>query len=197
MAESIIDQRTVNRNYTLPNVDNTLQTDVGRIRSAMGAIDEDVNSLFVNYTPANVLAMLLTVDGPSSGISVQYLGGQEATYFAASSTLAAHIGSGGGAHAAATTATAGFMDSASVTKLAGIEAGAQANTVASVQGKVGVVTLSASDISAAPSTHVGSGGTAHATVTSVSAGFMTASDKSALDSASSTLRVSHQFFLRG
>jgi len=46
-------------------------------------------------------------------------------------TPSSHIGSGGTAHAAATTSTAGFMSAADKTKLNGIEAGATADMTAS------------------------------------------------------------------
>lgn len=75
-------------------------------------------------------------------------------------TLAAtaqHIGAGGGAHAAATTSTAGFMSAADRSKLDGLPA------------------------SAAPAAHVGAGGSAHAAATTSVAGFMSATDKSKLN----------------
>jgi len=43
------------------------------------------------------------------------------------------------------------------------------------------ITLSASDVGAAPSSHVGSGGSAHATATTSTAGFMSAADKTKLN----------------
>ncbi len=60
--------------------------------------------------------------------------------------ITGHVGSGGAAHAAATTAAAGFMSSADKTKLDGIAAGAQVNTVTSVAGKTGAVTLAKADV---------------------------------------------------
>jgi len=64
-----------------------------------------------------------------------------------------HVGAGGSAHAAATTSAAGFMAAADKTKLDGIAAGAQVNTVTSVAGKTGAVTLTASDVGAAAASH--------------------------------------------
>jgi microcystin-dependent protein len=49
----------------------------------------------------------------------------------------------------ASTSSAGFMSAADKTKLNGIQAGAQANTVTSVAGKTGAVTLAVADISGA------------------------------------------------
>jgi hypothetical protein len=65
---------------------------------------------------------------------------------AVQNSLSGHIGSGGSAHAVATTSQAGFMSAADKSKLNGIEAGAQVNTVTSVAGKTGAVTLSKSDV---------------------------------------------------
>lgn len=59
---------------------------------------------------------------------------------------AAHVGAGGDAHPAATTSTAGFMSPSDKQKLDGIAAGAQANTVTSVAGKTGAVTLTIADV---------------------------------------------------
>lgn len=59
---------------------------------------------------------------------------------------ASHVGSGGAAHAAATTSVNGFMSAADKTKLDGIAAGAQVNTVTSVAGKTGAVTLAKADV---------------------------------------------------
>lgn len=64
-------------------------------------------------------------------------------------TPAAHVGSGGTAHAVATQSTAGFLSAADKTKLDGVEAGAQVNTVTSVAGKTGAVTLAVADVSGA------------------------------------------------
>ena len=58
----------------------------------------------------------------------------------------AHVGAGGAAHAAATSSTAGFMSASDKQKLDGIAAGAQANTVTSVAGRTGAVTLAVSDV---------------------------------------------------
>ena len=57
-----------------------------------------------------------------------------------------HVGDTGAAHGVATTAVAGFMSSTDKTKLDGIAAGAQVNSVTSVAGKTGAVTLTKSDI---------------------------------------------------
>lgn len=63
----------------------------------------------------------------------------------------AHVGAGGAAHAAATSSTAGFMSASDKQKLDGIASGAQANTVTSVAGRTGAVTLSVADIANAAS----------------------------------------------
>lgn len=97
----------------------------------------------------------------------------------------AHVGSRGSAHAEATTDEAGFMSAADKAKLNGIAAGAQGNTVTSVAGKTGAVTLAVGDVSGAlASSHAGAGGNAHALATTSQAGFMSAADKTKLDSVS-------------
>lgn len=78
-------------------------------------------------------------------------------------------------HGNATTTSAGFMTTAQVSKLNGIAEGAQVNTVTSVAGKTGAVTLSASDVGAAASSH------SHDAATTASAGFMTTAQVSKLN----------------
>lgn len=55
------------------------------------------------------------------------------------------------------------------------------SSVLSVNGFTGAVTLTAVDVGAAPSSHVGAGGAAHANATTSTAGFMSAADKTKLD----------------
>lgn len=93
----------------------------------------------------------------------------------------------------ATSSTSGLMSASDKGKLDGIAAGAQVNTVNSVAGKTGAVTLAKGDVGLgnvdnvqqAPISHVGAGGTAHAAATTSAAGFMSAADKSKLDSIAS------------
>ena len=195
----MIDQRTATRDYLKPHTDNTLDEDVARIRSTFDAIDADVNARLVSasYTASDILVKLLTVDGPTSGISVQYLGGHDSDYFAASSTVAAHLGAGAGAHALVTSASSGFMSPALLAKLDGIQPGADVSPVRSVAGKTGDITLSATDASAAPIAHVGASGTAHAAVTTASAGFMAATDKIAFNQLAARAKAGRLYFLRG
>ena len=68
-----------------------------------------------------------------------------------------------------------WAGSAEKTKLDGIAAGAQVNSVTSVAGKTGAVTLSAADVGSASADH------SHAAATASAAGFMSATDKSKLD----------------
>lgn len=71
----------------------------------------------------------------------------------------AHVGSTGAAHGIASTTVAGFMSSVDKTKLDSVASGAQANTVTSVAGKTGAVSLSVGDIAnAAPLTGAGASG---------------------------------------
>jgi hypothetical protein len=126
------------------------------------------------------------------------------------SKLDGHVGVGGAAnHPYATPATSGFMSNTDKSKLDGIAAGAEVNQNAFSTVKVGAtniaadgktdtvelvaganialtpdaaldkVTIAAPNV--APSSHVGSGGAAHAVATQVAAGFMSAADKTKLD----------------
>jgi len=78
-------------------------------------------------------------------------------------------------HAAASVVAAGFMSATDKAKLDGIATGAQVNTVTSVAGKTGAVTLSAADVGAASASH------SHTAATTAAAGFMSATDKAKLD----------------
>ncbi len=60
-----------------------------------------------------------------------------------------HVGATGAAHGVATASVAGFMAAADKSKLDGIAAGAQANTVTSVAGRTGAVALAVGDVSGA------------------------------------------------
>ena len=92
-----------------------------------------------------------------------------------------HVGAGGSEHAnAVPSGAAGFMSGADKSKLDGVEAGAEANDVASVFGRTGTVVAqagdyTAADVGAAPAAHVGAGGAEHPAVTDVAAGFAPAS----------------------
>ncbi|HYD67000.1 hypothetical protein [Azospirillum sp.] len=106
------------------------------------------------------------------------LGGRPTTLAGYGITDAApmsHTGAGGAAHAAATASTAGFLSAADKAKLDGIAAGAQVNTVASVNAKTGAVVLAHTDVGAAPAVH------AHGEATASAAGFLSAADKAKLD----------------
>ena len=117
---------------------------------------------------------------------------------------AAHVGSGGAAHADATASVSGFMSAAQFNKLAGIAASANNYTHPSGDGNLHVPatgtgnngkvlkagstagsmawdTLTATDVGAAPSAHVGAGGTAHANATTSVDGFMSSADKTKLN----------------
>lgn len=102
---------------------------------------------------------------------------------------ASHVGAGGGAHALATTSVAGFISGADKTKLDTVEAGAVAAGAAG-DAHAAIVTgnphaLDAADVGAAPSSHVGAGGGAHAlALAGGNAGFMSGADKQKLDTLS-------------
>ena len=61
-------------------------------------------------------------------------------------TPSSHVGATGTAHGVATTSVNGFMSNADKSKLDGIASGAQVNTVTSVAGKTGAVTLAKADV---------------------------------------------------
>ncbi len=75
----------------------------------------------------------------------------------------------------ATTSDPGLMSASDKIKLNGIADGAQVNSVTSVAGKTGAVTLSAADVGASDSGHT------HSNATGSVAGFMSEADKTKLD----------------
>jgi len=88
----------------------------------------------------------VTVDAKgrvTAGTNPTTLGG----YGITDATPSSHIGTGGTSHAAVTTTTNGFMSSTDKSKLDGIAAGAQVNSVTSVQGRTGAVVISKTDVS--------------------------------------------------
>lgn len=88
----------------------------------------------------------VTVDAKgrvTAGTNPTTLGG----YGITDATPSSHIGTGGAAHAVATTAASGFMSSSDKSKLDGIAPGAEVNSVTSVQGRTGAVILSKVDVS--------------------------------------------------
>jgi len=127
--------------------------------------------------PTVLLNLVKTVDGDASGLDADLLDGKHANEFYLATnpngyttntgtvtgvTGTAPIVSTGGTTpvisiSAATTSAAGSMSSADKTKLDGIAAGAQVNTVVSVAGKTGAVTLAAQDIPALDASKITSG----------------------------------------
>jgi hypothetical protein len=115
-------------------------------------------------------------------------------------TPSSHIGTGGASHADVTTVSSGFMSPAMLTKLNGIANNAEVNQNAFSNIKVGTSTIAAdkkedilefiagsnisiladtandkitiNTIDVTPSSHIGSGGSSHADVTTGSSGFM-------------------------
>ncbi|MBC2722349.1 hypothetical protein [Desulfosporosinus sp.] len=142
-----------------------------------------------NYThPANHPPSIITQDASNRFVTDT----EKATWNAKAST------------AVATTGADGLMASTDKVKLDGIATGANNYVHPTSDGSLHVPatgttnngkvlkagatagssawgTLSATDVGAAPSGHVGTGGTAHADVTTTTDGFMTAADKTKLD----------------
>jgi len=105
--------------------DGRLDTAETTITSLDGRLDT-IEAGYYN-TAAEVLAALLTVDGPGSGLNADLLDGLSSADFAP----IAHVGAGGTAHANAVAAgAAGFMTGADKTKLDGIETAATADMTA-------------------------------------------------------------------
>ena len=170
-----IDDRTLHRDYPKPNADNLLQDDAPRLRDALDAIDADVYAKLdtAAYTPENTLAQIASVDGDGSGLDADLLDGIHASGF----SLSSHT------HTAATTSAAGFLSASDKAKLDGVESGAQANVVTSVNAATGAVVLSAADVGASPSGHT------HTAATTSAAGFLSASDKAKLDGVATGAQV--------
>lgn len=85
------------------------------------------------------------LDGIEAGADVNVATDLNSTYAASTVTVTSSTGNNT-TLAAVTTTTAGVMTSTDKTKLNGIQAGAEANTVDSVAGKTGAVTLAKSDV---------------------------------------------------
>ena len=124
-----------------------------------------------------------------------------AGYGIADAAPLSHVGAGGTAHANANATAAGFMSASDKSKLDGVEAGANnyvhpdsgiaagsyktvtVDAKGHITGGSNPTTLAGFGITdAAPLSHVGAGSDAHGVVTSTVAGFMSAADKTKLDS---------------
>lgn len=115
----------------------------------------------------------------------------------ASKLDATHAGTGGAAHAEATTSVAGFLSAADKTKLDGISPGGTDDQVASEVPFTPDGDIAATDVQDAivevrddadtklglklDATHAGTGGAAHANATTSVAGFLSSTDKTKLD----------------
>lgn len=84
------------------------------------------------------------IDIPFSGLATRPT--TLAGYGITDAAPASHVGAGGGVHAVATSAAAGFMSAGDKAKLDSIAAGAQPNAVTSVAGRTGAVTLGKADV---------------------------------------------------
>src|SRR6185295_1447572 len=129
-------------------------------RAARGHAMSDIE-LEIQPTPSIALT-IATGQGPAgpqpplSAALPQPLGvasAGDATEASAGNHVHEHGNQPGGTLHALAGAAAGFMSPAQVTKLAGIEAGAQANVVTSVFGRAGAVTAALADYTAALVTH--------------------------------------------
>ena len=96
----------------------------------------------VGSTPAalDTLAEFATALGNDANFSTTI------TNALANKAPSSHVGSNGGSHAAATPTVNGFMSSTDKSKLDGVAAGAQVNSVTSVANRTGAVVLTVADV---------------------------------------------------
>jgi hypothetical protein len=86
------------------------------------------SQIFFHYNSNRAFMRGYTTSGWQQWTEIETTAGSDAKVSAVQSNLAAHIGSGGTAHAVATASAAGFMSAADKAKLDGITAGATAGT---------------------------------------------------------------------
>ena len=179
----------------LNNVDNTSDLNKPISTAQQSALDLKANlaSPALTGTPS---APTATVGTSTTQIATTAFVNAEIANDAAPKS---HIGATGTAHGVATTSVAGFMSAADKTKLdsmgsggdyihpaSGVTSGTYKSVTVDVNGHVtggtNPTTLAGYGITdAAPSSHIGSGGTAHANATTTVAGFMSGADKTKLD----------------
>ena len=179
----------------LSNVDNTSDLDKPISTAQQSALDLKANlaSPVLTGTPS---APTATVGTSTVQIATTAFVNAEIANDAAPKS---HVGATGSAHGVATTSDAGFMSAADKIKLdsmgsggdythptSGVTSGTYKSVTVNDQGHVtggtNPTTLSGYGITdATPSSHIGSGGTAHANATTTVAGFMSGADKTKLD----------------
>ena len=174
----------------------------------MSASDKAKLDAATSSKTANTLAMRdpsgrIRVDTPSHDDDAANKGYVDSAVSGIANTLNDHIGSGGNAHANATTSVAGFMSAADKSKLDGATSAPTANRLA-MRDALGRIMVAApatandavnkqyvDDTVGTPlANHIGAGGSAHASATTSVAGFMSASDKAKLDAATSSKTAS-------
>lgn len=120
---AVINETTPHLALPLPHPSNSLEDDVLRLRDAFSALDTKIQAL------DTLLA--------SDDISLDSLQELVTAIKGDASNLLSHIGSGGTAHAAATTSAAGFMSAADKTKLEGVSLGVAYDSVVVAASTVG------------------------------------------------------------
>lgn len=159
----------------------------GTIDTTLNAGDTTISGAFLTNLPAvsspDFLALVLDPEGVGNGPEIVYVTAHTAA--ATTATVSrAQEGTSDVQHLSGTKAIH------AITKTS-MEEMALATDVATVRGTLDAHTadtsnphsVTAAQAGAAPSSHVGAGGTAHAAATTSTAGFMSAADKSKLDSA--------------
>lgn len=116
---------------------NTNNTQLANTAFVAAAISALVNSSPATLDTLNELAASLGND-PNFATTITNALAQKAPL--------SHVGATGTAHGNASTGVAGFMSATDKSKLDGIAAGAQVNTVTSVAGRTGAVTLAKGDV---------------------------------------------------
>jgi phage-related tail fiber protein len=109
-------------------------TELGYLANVTSNIQTQLNSKLpsASYTANDVLAKLLTVDGPGSLLDADTLDGQQGSWYAPAS----HIGTGGTSHAQVTITTDGFMIAADKVKLNGISNNAKNVASSTTNGNI-------------------------------------------------------------
>lgn len=136
--------------FTL-TVDTSALVSVGMMETALTEklnADGNGSDVTATFTQAGERANISTGEKLSVifGKIKKYFSDLGTAAFKNTGTGANDVATGNHSHSAVTTSTNGFMSSTDKSKLDGITAGAQVNTVNSVAGKTGAVTLNKSDV---------------------------------------------------
>lgn len=117
---TIINETTPHLGLQLPHPSNSLEDDVGRLRSALGGIDSKFEALDTELgaidASLTALDTLLASNDPAYNTLQEIVTALKANITA----LTSHVGASAAVHAAATSSVNGFMSAADKTKLDGV-----------------------------------------------------------------------------